>query len=59
VTASVRIPSDDPGKVHDADGNPPVAVADFPGAGGIREAVFEVGSGTHRFFGPPMTQPSS
>jgi alpha-L-rhamnosidase len=59
VTASVRVPSDDPSKVHDADGNPPEAVADFPGAGGIREAVFEVGSGAHHFSGAPMTPPPS
>ena len=27
-------------------------VADFPGAAGVREAVFEVGSGSHEFTGP-------
>jgi alpha-L-rhamnosidase len=55
VTASVRIPSDDAPAVRDAAGNPPSAVADFPGALGVREAVFEVGSGSHEFRGPAMT----
>jgi alpha-L-rhamnosidase len=55
VTASVRIPSDDAVQVRDADGNPPAAIADFPGAVGVREAVFEVGSGHHEFHGPAMT----
>ncbi len=57
VTASVRIPSDDASQVRDASGNPPADIVEFPGAGGIREAVFEVGSGPHQFAGPPMTQP--
>jgi hypothetical protein len=55
VTASVRIPSDDAGQVRDSGGNPPAAVADFPGAFGVREAVFEVSSGSHAFHGPAMT----
>ncbi|HEY7431452.1 MAG TPA: family 78 glycoside hydrolase catalytic domain [Streptosporangiaceae bacterium] len=55
VTASVRIPSDDAAQVRDAGGNPPSAIADFPGAFGVREAVFEVGSGSHEFHGPAMT----
>jgi hypothetical protein len=52
VTASVRIPSDDPGKVRDLSGHPPTDIAEFPGAAGIGEAVFEVGSGAHQFSGP-------
>ena len=59
ATASVRIPSGDPGQVRDAAGHPPAGIADFPGASGTREAVFEVGSGVHQFSGPPMTQPPS
>jgi len=57
VTASVRIPSGDPGEVRDLSGHPPRDIAEFPGAAGVREAVFEVGSGTHRFSGPPVPQP--
>ena len=53
TTASVRIPSDDASNVRDADGGPPMSLAEFPGASGISEAVFEVGSGTHEFSGPP------
>lgn len=53
VTASVRIPSNDPGQVRDLGGHPPKGIAEFPGASGIREAVFEVGSETHQFSGPP------
>jgi alpha-L-rhamnosidase len=52
VTASVRVPSADAGKVRDGAGRPPAAIAAFPGAAGIQEAVFEVGSGTHEFTGP-------
>ena len=59
VAASVRIPSDDASNVRDADGGPPTGLAEFPGASGISEAVFEVGSGTHEFSGPPMTQAPS
>jgi hypothetical protein len=56
VAASVRIPSDDASQVHDLSGRPPMDIAEFPGASGIQEAVFEVGSGTHQFSGPAMTQ---
>jgi len=56
VTASVRISSDAPGAVRDDAGDPPAAVAGFPGGRGSREAVFEVGSGTHRFTGPALTE---
>ncbi len=52
VTATVCVPSGDPGTVRDQDGNPPSAVAAFPGAGLAREAVFRVGSGSHLFCGP-------
>jgi alpha-L-rhamnosidase len=51
VTASVRVPSSTPADVRDGDGSPPIAIADFPGALGVGEAVFEVGSGGHRFTG--------
>jgi MFS family permease len=34
---------------------PPAGLAAFPGAAGIQEAVFEVGSGTHQFSGPPLS----
>ncbi len=53
MTASVRVPSDDPGEVRDLSGNPPTDIAGFPGAAGVSEAVFEIGSGTHQFSGPP------
>jgi alpha-L-rhamnosidase len=51
-TASVRVASADPAQVRDADGRSPDGTADFTGAAGTREAVFEVGSGAHRFTGP-------
>jgi alpha-L-rhamnosidase len=57
VTASVRVPSAAPGEVRDADGRPPTAVAEFPGAPGVPEAVFEAGSGTHEFTGPSHLPP--
>jgi Bacterial alpha-L-rhamnosidase 6 hairpin glycosidase domain/Bacterial alpha-L-rhamnosidase C-terminal domain len=57
VTASVRIPSDDPGAVRDGAGNPPASLAGFPGARDAREAVFQIGSGAHEFSGPAMTDP--
>ncbi|MFY9932472.1 MAG: family 78 glycoside hydrolase catalytic domain [Streptosporangiaceae bacterium] len=53
-TASVRVPSADPARVRDADGRSPDSTAGFPGAAGVREAVFEVGSGAYRFTGPPV-----
>jgi alpha-L-rhamnosidase len=56
VTASVRIPSDAPGAVRDGTGAPPAAVAGFPGGQGSREAVFAVGSGSHQFTGPALTE---
>jgi alpha-L-rhamnosidase len=52
VTASVRVPSKNPAQVRDSNGAGPAAIADFPGAGGVREAVFEIGSGRHEFRGP-------
>jgi alpha-L-rhamnosidase len=55
VTASVRVPSDDAAAVRDAAGRPPTAIASFPGARGVQEAVFTVGSGVHEFSGPAMT----
>ena len=54
VTASVRIPSADPGRVRRDDGLRPTAIADYPGALGRPEAVFEVGSGWHGFTGPAL-----
>jgi alpha-L-rhamnosidase len=52
VTASVRVPSGAAGEVRDAAGRPPQAIAGFPGAAGVQEAVFEIGSGQHEFSGP-------
>jgi alpha-L-rhamnosidase len=54
VTASVRVPSSDPGAVRDAAEGGPSSVDAFPGLAGAREAVFEVGSGTHEFAGPVL-----
>jgi alpha-L-rhamnosidase len=51
VTASVRVASADAEAVRDGAGRPPAGVADFPGAAGVREAVFEIGSGRHEFTG--------
>jgi alpha-L-rhamnosidase len=51
VTASVRVPSGHAAGVRDQDGSRPKALASYPGAAGIQEAVFEVGSGTHQFSG--------
>jgi hypothetical protein len=50
----VRIPSNDASNVRDADGGLPMSLAEFPGTSGISEAVFEVGSGSHEFSGPPV-----
>jgi hypothetical protein len=52
VTASIRVPSAQAADVRDAAGSPPQALASFPGAAGAREAVYEVGSGTHEYSGP-------
>ena len=52
MTASVRIPSDDPAAVRDKAGAGPESVAGYPGAPGAQEAVFVVGSGSHEFTGP-------
>jgi alpha-L-rhamnosidase len=52
VRASVRVPSARPSEVVDGDGAGPVSVADYPGAIGQKEAVFEVGSGNYSFSGP-------
>jgi len=52
VTASVRVPSANAAEVRDTEGRGPVEVAGFPGAQGVREAVFQVGSGVHEFSGP-------
>jgi alpha-L-rhamnosidase len=57
VTASVRVPSAAAGEVRDADGRAPSAVAAFPGAPGVSEAVFEIGSGSHEFTGPAHLPP--
>ena len=59
VTASVRVPSADPGAVRDGAGRPPAALDVFPGAAGAREAVFEVGSGSHEFSGPALAGEAS
>ena len=54
VTASVRIPSADPSGVRRDDGQPPTAIADYPGARDSQEAMFEVGSGRHGFTGQAL-----
>jgi alpha-L-rhamnosidase len=54
VRASVRVPSARPLEVRDAGGAAPASVADFPGAIGQMEAVFEVGSGSYSFSGPGL-----
>jgi hypothetical protein len=38
-------------------GNPPSALASYPGAADAQEAVFQVGSGAHEFSGPAMNDP--
>lgn len=57
VTASVNVPSSDPGAVRDAAGNPPRSLAPFPGTRGAREAVFVAGPGRHEFAGPALAEP--
>jgi alpha-L-rhamnosidase len=57
VTASIRVPSADPALVRDTAGREPDTIADFPGARAAREAVFEVGSGTHEFAGLALREP--
>src|SRR6185437_749209 len=57
VRASVRVPSGQAGEVRDAAGRPPAGVAEFPGAPGVMEAVFEVGPGRHEFSGPAPRRP--
>jgi alpha-L-rhamnosidase len=52
VTASVHVPSAAAGEVRDGGGGRPALIAGFPGAAGVQEAVFEVGSGSHEFTGP-------
>ena len=52
VTASVHVPSARAADVYDAAGGSPDSVDTFPGAAGVQEAVFLVGSGTHEFTGP-------
>jgi len=55
VTASVRIPSDEPSEVRDNLGRGPMAIASYPGARGTLEAIFEVGSGPYEFSGPGLS----
>ncbi len=55
VAARVHIPSAGPEQMRDRNGGGPIAIEDFPGAAGTREAVFAVGSGLHEFRGPAMT----
>jgi alpha-L-rhamnosidase len=57
VTASVRVPSHNASEVRDGDGRGPESIEGFPGAPDVQEAVFEVGSGSHEFAGPAMSQP--
>jgi alpha-L-rhamnosidase len=56
ATASVHIPSSDAHQVRDVNGHGPAAIARFPGAIGVNEAVFEVGPGIHQFGGPTLTE---
>ena len=44
-------------EVRDAAGNPPSALASYPGAADAQEAVFQVGSGAHEFSGPGDERP--
>jgi len=46
------VPSGQAHEVRDAAGRPPAGVAEFPGAPGVMEAVFEAGPGRHEFSGP-------
>ena len=57
VRASVHVPSARPGEVVGADGTGPGSIADYPGAIGQREAVFEVGPGRYSFSGPHLAGP--
>jgi len=54
VRASVRVPSAAPADVVEAGGSGPARVAEYPGAVGQHEAVFEVGSGRYSFSGPEL-----
>jgi alpha-L-rhamnosidase len=54
VTASVRVPSASPEVVIGPGGRGPVEISDYPGGVGLKEAVFEVGSGAFSFTGPPL-----
>jgi alpha-L-rhamnosidase len=51
ATASVHVASGDAAEVRDVSGRGPAAIASFPGAAGVQEAVFEVGPGVHEFSG--------
>ena len=59
ATASVHIPSAHAAEVRDGAGKPPASVANFPGAEGLHEAIFNVGSGGHQFDGPSMSDSGS
>ena len=52
ASACIRVPSSDPEAVRDGTGERPAGIAEYPGRPGVREAVFEVGSGAHEFAGP-------
>lgn len=52
VHGRVHIPSADPAAVREAGGRSASMIADFPGKLGVREAVFDVGSGSYAFSGP-------
>ena len=51
---SAKHPSSEPGAVRDAAGNWPEEIAGYPGARGVREAVFVAGPGKHTFTGPAL-----
>jgi hypothetical protein len=54
VTASVHVLGARAADIYDAAGGSPASVGTYPGAAGVQEAVFRIGSGTHEFTGPAM-----
>ena len=52
TAGTARVPSADARQVRDGHGRGPVAIASFPCAAGVDEAVFEVGPGRLQFTGP-------
>jgi alpha-L-rhamnosidase len=54
TTAAVHIPASHPDQVRDSAGNGPASLAGFSETGNAREAVYQIGSGTHQFTGPAI-----